>query len=330
MSDIRRREFIGLLGGAAAGWPLAARAQQAAMPVVGFLSANLSAGFPQYTAAFRQGLAGAGFVEGKNVAIEFRFAEQHLERVPALAMDLVRRQVAVIFTAGGDVPAMVAKGATSTIPIVFVTGFDPVKSGLVASLNRPGGNLTGATVIAGQLAAKRLELLRELVPAARVVAMLANPNSPNAEAGVADAETAGRALGQEIHVLPAGNEQEVEAAFTALARLKADALVIDPDPLFANLRAKIVALAEQRALPAVYYSREYADAGGLISYGASFTSLYRLGGIYVGRILKGAKPAELPVVQPTKFDLIINLKTAKTLGLTIPPGILAIADEVIE
>jgi putative ABC transport system substrate-binding protein len=330
MSDIRRREFIGLLGGAAAGWPLAARAQQAAMPVVGFLSANLSAGFPQYTAAFRQGLAGAGFVEGKNVAIEFRFAEQHLERVPALAMDLVRRQVAVIFTAGGDVPAMVAKGATSTIPIVFVTGFDPVKSGLVASLNRPGGNLTGATVIAGQLVAKRLELLRELVPAARVVAMLANPNSPNAEAGVADAETAGRALGQEIHVLPAGNEQEVEAAFTALARLKADALVIDPDPLFANLRAKIVALAEQRALPAVYYSREYADAGGLISYGASFTSLYRLGGIYVGRILKGAKPAELPVVQPTKFDLIINLKTAKTLGLTIPPGILAIADEVIE
>jgi putative ABC transport system substrate-binding protein len=246
---VNRRTFIGLVGGAAA-WPLAARAQQP-MPVVGFLSANLSAGFPQYTAAFRHGLAGAGFVEGKNVAIEFRFAEQHLERVPALAMDSVRRQVAVIFTAGGDVPAMVAKGATSTIPIVFVTGFDPVKSGLVASLSRPGGNLTGATVIAGQLAAKRLELLRELVPAARLVAVLANPNSPNAEAGVADAETAGRALGQEIHVLPAGNEQEVEAAFTALARLKADALVIDPDPLFANLRAKIVAFAEQRALPAV-------------------------------------------------------------------------------
>ena len=325
----KRREFITLVGGAVA-WPIAARAQQSVMPVIGFLSANRSDAFPNYIAAFHEGLAEGGFVEGKNVAIEFRFAEQRLERLPALAMDLVRRKVAVILTSGGDVPAMVAKGVTSTIPVVFLTGFDPVKSGLVASLNRPGGNLTGATVIAGQLVAKRLELLRELVPAARIVGVLANPNNPNADGDMAEAQTAGRALGQEIHVLLAEREQEVDAAFTTLALLKADALVLDADPLFANLRGKIIALVERRALPTVYYSREYADAGGLISYGASFTGLYRQGGIYVGRILKGAKPAELPVVQPTKFDLIINLKTAKTLGLDIPSSILVRADEVIE
>jgi putative ABC transport system substrate-binding protein len=326
----RRREFITLLGGAAAAWPLAARAQQTAMPVIGFLSANRSDAFPNYIAAFHEGLAEGGFVEGKNVAIEFRFTEQRLERVPALAMDLVRRKVAVILTTGGDVPAMVAKGVTSTIPIVFLTGFDPVKSGLVASLNRPGGNLTGATVIAGQLVAKRLELLRELVPAARIVGVLANPNNPNADGDTAEAQRAGRALGQEIHVLLAEREQEVDAAFTTVALLKADALVLDADPLFANLRGKIIALVERRALPTVYYSREYADAGGLISYGASFTGLYRQGGICVGRILKGAKPAELPVVQPTKFDLSINRKTAKALGLDVPPTLLARADEVIE
>ena len=326
---MKRREFITLVGGAVA-WPIAARAQQSVMPVIGFLSANRSDAFPNYIAAFHEGLAEGGFVEGKNVAIEFRFAEQRLERLPALAMDLVRRKVAVILTSGGDVPAMVAKGVTSTIPIVFLTGFDPVKSGLVASLNRPGGNLTGATVIAGQLVAKRLELLRELVPAARIVGVLANPNNPNADGDMAEAQTAGRALGQEIHVLLAEREQEVDAAFTTLALLKADALVLDADPLFANLRGKIIALVEGRALPTVYYSREYADAGGLISYGASFTGLYRQGGIYVGRILKGAKPAELPVVQPTKFDLIINRKTAKALGLDVPSTLLARADEVIE
>jgi len=325
----KRREFITLVGGAVA-WPIAARAQQSVMPVIGFLSANRSDAFPNYIAAFHEGLAEGGFVEGKNVAIEFRFAEQRLERLPALAMDLVRRKVAVILTSGGDVPAMVAKGVTSTIPVVFLTGFDPVKSGLVASLNRPGGNLTGATVIAGQLVAKRLELLRELVPAARIVGVLANPNNPNADGDMAEAQTAGRALGQEIHVLLAEREQEVDAAFTTLALLKADALVLDADPLFANLRGKIIALVERRALPTVYYSREYADAGGLISYGASFTGLYRQGGIYVGRILKGAKPAELPVVQPTKFDLIINRKTAKALGLDVPSTLLARADEVIE
>jgi putative ABC transport system substrate-binding protein len=326
---MRRREFITLVGAAAA-WPLAARAQQPAMPVIGFLTANRSDAFPNYIAAFREGLAEAGFVEGKNVTIEFRFAEQRLERVPALAMDLIRSKVAVILTTGGDVPAMVAKGATSTIPIVFLTGFDPVESGLVASLNRPGGNLTGATVIAGRLMSKRLELLRELMTTARIIGVLANPNNPNAETDTAEAQSAGRALGLEIHVLLAENEQGIDAAFTALALLKADALVLDADPLFANLRGKIVALVERRALPTVYYSREYAEAGGLISYGASFTGLYRQGGIYVGRILKGAKPADLPIMQPTKFDLVLNLKTAKALGLDVPPTLLARADEVIE
>ena len=324
-----RREFITLIGSAAA-WPLAARAQQPGLPVIGFLSTNRSDAFPDYIAAFRQGLAGTGFVEGKNVTIEFRFAEQRLERVPALAMDLVRRKVAVIVTTGADVPAMVAKGATSTIPIVFLTGFDPVKSGLVASLNRPGGNLTGATVIAGQLVAKRLELTRELLPAARIIGVLANPNNPNAETDTVEAQAAGRGLAQEIHVLLAESEQEIDAAFTTLARLKADALVLDADPLFAHLRAKIIAIVERQALPTVYYSREYAYAGGLISYGASFTGLYRQGGIYVGRILKGEKPADLPVIQPTKFDLVINLKTARALGLDVPPTLLATADEVIE
>ena len=327
---VRRREFIFTLCGAASAWPLAARAEQSAIPIVGFLSTNQSAATPHFTAAFREGLAEAGFIDGKNVTIEFRFAEQRLERVPALAMDLVRRQVAVIFTAGGDVPAMVAKGATSTIPIVFVTGFDPVRTGLVASLNRPSGNVTGATVIASQLAAKRLELIRELAPRARVIAMMANPSNPNAEPDFAEARLAARALGQEIHMLSAGTEQEVEAAFTNLAQSSVDALVFDPDPLFTNLRRKIVTLVERRALPAIYNSRDYPDAGGLISYGASFTGLYRQGGIYVGRILKGAKPTDLPVVQPTKFELVINLKTAKALGLDVPPNLLARADEVIE
>jgi putative tryptophan/tyrosine transport system substrate-binding protein len=326
-TQLKRRDFITLLGGAAA-LPVVARAQQPAMPVIGFLTANRSDAFPSYITAFREGLAEAGFVEGKNITIEFRFAEQRLERVPALAMDLIRRKVAVILTTGGDVPAMVAKGATSTIPIVFLTGFDPVESGLVASLNRPGGNLTGATVIAGQLMAKRLELLRELVPTARIIGVLANPNNPNAETDTTEAQTAGRALGQEIHVLLAEDEQGIDAAFTTLALLKADALVLDADPLFAG--GKIIALVERRPLPTVYYSREYAEAGGLISYGASFTGLYRQGGIYVGRILKGAKPADLPIMQPTKFDLVLNLKTAKSLGLTVPDKLLAIADEVIE
>jgi putative ABC transport system substrate-binding protein len=327
---MRRRDFITLVGGAAIGWPLPARAQQPAMPVIGFLSAASAAATPQNAAALREGLADAGFVERKNVAIEFRFADQHLERLPRLAIDLVRRQVAVIVTGGGDVPAMIAKGATSTIPIVFVTGFDPVKSGLVASLNRPGGNVTGATVIAGQLSEKRLELLRDLVPTARHIAVLINQDNPNAETDAPDLEAAARTLGIQIEFLEASDEREVDRAFVSLAQLKADALLLDPDPLFTTLRQKIVALAEQQSVPAVYYSRDYTGVGGLVSYGASFAGAYRQAGTYAGRIIKGEKPADLPVVQPAKFELVINLKSAKALGLTIPGAVLARADEVIE
>lgn len=326
---MRRREFISLLSGTAA-WPLAARAQQPVMPVIGFLSANSAAATPQNAAALHEGLADAGFIEGKNVAIEFRFADQHLERLPKLAIDLVRRQVAVIVTGGGDVPAMIAKGATSTIPIVFVTGFDPVKSGLVTSLNRPSGNVTGATVIAGQLSEKRLELLRDLVPTARRIAVLINQDDPNAETDAPELEAAARTLGIKIEFLKASNEREVDSAFVSLAELKVDALLLDPDPLFTTLRQKIVALAEHQSVPAVYYSNDYTDVGGLISYGASFRGAYRQAGTYAGRIIKGEKPADLPVVQPAKFELVINLKSAKALGLTIPGAVLARADKVIE
>jgi ABC-type uncharacterized transport system substrate-binding protein len=328
---MRRREVISLLGSAAAAaLPRAARAQQGAMPVVGLLSSNQAAAVPHFIAAFRQGLADIGFVEGKNVAIEYRFAEQRLERLPALTMDLVRRQVAVIFTSGADVPALVAKGATSTIPIVFVTGYDPVKSGLVASLNRPGGNVTGATVIAGELGPKRLELLRDLVPKGRVAGLMVNPNNPSAEPDIADVQAAARAIGWRIHVLNASSESEVETAFATLAELKADGLLVNPDPLFQNLRRKIVAMVARQAAPTIYYTRDYPVEGGLMSYGASFTTLYRQGANYVGRILKGEKPTDLPVLQPTKFELVINLKTAKSLGLDVPPMLLARADEVIE
>jgi putative ABC transport system substrate-binding protein len=327
---MRRREFITLIGGAATVWPHTAHAQQPAMPAIGFLSASSAEGTPQNIAALREGLADAGFVEGKNVAIELRYADQHLERLPKLAIDLVRRQVAVIVTGGGDVPAMIAKGATSTIPIVFVTGFDPVKSGLVVSLNRPGGNVTGATVIAGQLSEKRLELLHDLVPTARRVAVLINQDNPNAETDAPDLEAAARSLGIQIEFLKASDEREVDKAFVSLAQLKADALLLDPDPLFTTLRQKIVALAEHQRVPAVYYHRDYTDTGGLISYGASFEGAYRQAGTYAGRIIKGEKPADLPVVQPAKFELVINLKSAKALGLTIPGGLLARADKVIE
>jgi putative ABC transport system substrate-binding protein len=327
---MRRREFIALIGGVAVASPLSARAQQPAIPMIGFLSATSAEGTPQNIASLREGLADAGFVEGKNVAIELRYADQHLERLPKLAIDLVRRQVAVIVTGGGDVPAMIAKGATSTIPIVFVTGFDPVKSGLVASLNRPGGNVTGVTVIASQLSGKRLELLRDLVPMARHVAVLINQDNPNAETDAPDLEAAARTLGIQIEFLKASDEREVDSAFVSLAQLKSDALLLDPDPLFTTLRQKIVALAEHQRVPAVYYHRDYTNVGGLISYGASFEGAYRQAGTYAGRIIKGEKPADLPVVQPAKFELVINLKSAKALGLTIPGALLARADKVIE
>ncbi len=327
---MRRRDFVTLLGGATAVWPIAAHAQQPAMPVVGFVSANTSDSTPQFTAAFRAGLAETDFIEGRNVIVEYRWAAGHFERLPALVVDLVRRQVAVIFTTGGDVPAMVAKGATTTIPIVFATGADPVKSGLVASLNRPGGNATGATVLAGALGAKRLELVRELVPKGSAVGILINPDNPNSEPEAADVQAAARAVGVQIHVLQASNEQEIDKAFATLNELRAGALLVNPDPAFMPRRNQFVALAARYSVPAIYYAREYPDAGGLMSYGASFAGLYHQCGNYVGRILKGAKPADLPVVQPTKFELVINLKTAKVLGLTVPITLQVSADEVIE
>jgi putative ABC transport system substrate-binding protein len=327
---IHRREFIVALGGAAIAWPLAARAQQAAMPVIGVLSSGPVDSPTNRLSAFHQSLQQAGFTEGKNVMIEYRWAQGHLERLPSLVMDLVRRQVAVILTTGGNVPALVAKGATTTIPIVFLTAADPVSSGLVPRLNRPGSNATGATIIAGLLGAKRLELLRELSPSARKVGMLVNPNNPQSEPEIADVRAAAQVTGQQIRVLLATNGEEINKAFATVEQLKLDALVVNPDPVFASSRHQFVELAARYAVPTIYYAREYVDVGGLMSYGASFAWLYRQGGIYVARILKGDRPADLPVIQPTKFEFVINAITAKALGLTIPVSQLALADELIE
>ena len=326
---MRRREFITLVGGVAA-WPLAARAQWPPMPVVGFVSSSNAQSAPHMTAAFLAGLKENGFTEGENVAIEYRWADGHLERLPSLVADLVRRRVAVIFSSGGDVPTLVAKGATTTIPIVFATGADPLRSGLVASLNRPGGNATVRPLWQECFGAKRIALLRELAPNTHALGLLVNPNNPNAEPETADIEAAAQSMHAQVQVLPASNGEEVEAAFAVLASSKLDGLVVNPDPIFFPRRDQVVALAARHAVPTIYYSREYAEAGGLMSYGASFTWLYRQCGIYVARILKGAKPTDLPVVQPTRFELVINAKTAKTLGLTVPPTLFATADEVIE
>jgi putative ABC transport system substrate-binding protein len=327
---MRRREFIKFFGSTAAAWPLTARAQQPALPVVGFLSANRSAPTQNFTAAFRDGLAKAGFIDGKNVTIEYRFAEGHLERLPAQVFDLIRRHVAVIYACGGDAPTLAAKGATTSIPIVFQSGYDPVKTGIVASLNKPGGNLTGTTVNAGPLGAKRLELLLELVPKASLISVMVYPNNLNAGPDTADIEAAARSVGRKILVVNPGNDSEIDEAFAKLAQARADALMVNPDPFFIGNREKIIALATRHAVPTLYYSREYPDSGGLMSYGANFAAMYRQGGNYVGRILKGEKPADLPIIQPTKFELVINLKTARALGLTVAPSLLARADEVIE
>jgi ABC-type uncharacterized transport system substrate-binding protein len=326
---MRRRKFIALLGGVAA-YPLGAHAQQPPMPVIGFLSSNRADASPQFTAAFLEGLSAAGFVDGRNVTIEYHWADGHLERVPALTLDLIRRRVNVLFASGGDVPILVAKGATTTIPIVFITASDPVDMGFVVSLNRPGGNVTGVTSIAGQLGPKRVELVHELLPKAAAVGLILNPDIPNAEIDAAGMQAAAHGFGLQTHVLRATSDQDIEAAFAKLVELKVDALLVIPDPSFQSRRDLFARLSARYAVPAIYYSREYVAAGGLISYGASFTGTFRKAGNYVGRVLRGAKPAEMPVEQPTKFELAINLKTAKALGLAVPHSLLARADEVIE
>jgi putative ABC transport system substrate-binding protein len=326
---VRRRDLIVLLGAtAAAAWPRALRAQQKAMPVIGFLATTSPGAYAPYMAAFRQGLSETGYVEGQNLAIEYRWAEGHYDRLPALAADLVGRKVDVI-VARSTPSARAAKSATSTIPIVF-TGSDPVADGLVASLARPGGNLTGFSIFARELNPKRLELLSELVPQARVIALLMNPTNRGSEGFARDVQEAARTKGVQLPILRAVTEGEIDAAFASLVQVQAGALLVGADPFFESRRDRVVALASRHAVPAIYAWREFAASGGLISYGTSLTALSREVGISAGKILKGARPADLPVQQPTKFELVINLKTAAALGLTVPQALLARADEVIE
>jgi putative tryptophan/tyrosine transport system substrate-binding protein len=327
---MRRREFITLLGGAAVAWPLAARAQQAAMPVIGFLETRSPETITERLRAFRQGLKETGYVEGENVAIDYRWAENQIDRLPELAADLVRRQVAVIAALGGPAVVLAAKAATTTIPIVFAINEDPVRLGFVASLARPGGNLTGINFLNAELGAKRLELLRELVPAAMRLAVLVNPSTGNIDVALKDVELAARAIGLQSQVFNASANREIDAAFTAFARERPDALFVAPDPFFQGRRVQLVNLASRHAIPATYSTRDYAEAGGLMSYGANISNAYRQVGSYVGRILKGAKPADVPVVQSSKFELVVNNQTARILDLTVPPSVLAIAGEVIE
>jgi putative ABC transport system substrate-binding protein len=326
---MNRRGFIAALGGAAA-WPPIAQAQRPAMPVIGFLSSASPDAFGYLVAAFLQGLNSAGYVENQNVSIEYRWAQFHYDRLVALATELVRRPVTVIVASGGVAPTVAAKAATATIPIIFTTGADPVKTGLVTNLNRPSGNVTGVSFFASSLGAKRLQLLRELLPAAATVAMLVNPTNPIAEPEVLEVQTAARALKIQLQLFTASTDREIDAAFGSLVQQRVDAVLIQTDPLLLGFRTQLLELARRHAVPMIYQFREFAAGGGLISYGPSNADAYHQAGLYTGRILKGEKPANLPVQLPTRFELVINLRTAKALGLTVPPSLLASADEVIE
>jgi len=327
---MRRREFITLLGGAAVTWPVAARAQQPTRPVVGYLHSATSDTAAHFVVAFRNGLKESGYVEGQNVTVEYRFAEGQYDRLAALAADLVQRKVAVIVASGGDPPALAAKASSATIPIIFISSSDPVKLGLVASLNRPGGNATGVNVFTSMMAAKRLELLRELVPQDAVLAALVNPGSPSAVTQSEDLQEAARVSKQKLIVLKASTESDIDLAFATLVQQRAAALLVDTDAFFLNRRNQFSALAAHHRIPTIYAQREFVVAGGLMSYGVSLADMNRQLGVYVGRVLKGEKPADLPVQQPTKFEFVVNLITAKVLDLEIPAKLLVLADEVIE
>ena len=326
---MKRREFITLLGAGLA-WPFAAHAQSPAMPVIGFLGSPSAAEWSHLVAEFREGLKEIGYANGQNAAIEYRWAEGHYDRLPRLADELVRRNVAVILAAGGLPPALAAKAATATIPIVFAIGADPVKLGLVASLNRPGGNITGISFLIADLGAKRMGLIHELAPNVAAGAVLINPKNPNAESVEKDARESARSLGLQFHVLNASTEQDIDAAFAGLVQQRIGVLLVSPDPVFLGRRAQLVALAARHAVPTIYFAREFVTAGGLMSYGTSIGAAYHQAGLYTGKILKGAKPADLPVEQSTKFEFVINLKTAKALSLEVPSKLLFTADEVIE
>jgi putative ABC transport system substrate-binding protein len=328
---MRRREFITLLGSAAAAWPLTGRAQQKAMAVIGFLHPSSAEAYASLMPAFRKGLGEVGYIEGRNLLIEYRWADDNYNRLPALAAELVGQRVSVIATASATTAAaLAAKDATSTIPIVFMIGADLVQFGLVASLNRPGGNVTGVSFLSNLLVAKQMGLLQEFVPAASELGLLVNPNNPNAESDTRNAKAAADSLGRNLHVVYASSEGDLGAAFEALTKRRVAALVVVPDALFVSQREQLATLAARHAIPTIFSNRAYAEVGGLMSYGASQLDAYRQAGIYVGRILSGEKPADLPVIQATKFELVINMKTAKALRLTIPPDIISIADEVIE
>ena len=326
---IGRREFVAGLGGASLAWPIVARAQQPPMPVIGFLNARSPDEAASTVGAFRQGLGESGYFEGRNVTIEYRWAEGQYDRLPAFAAELVSRQVAVIAAMGGDPSALAAKAATATIPIVFTIGSDPVQLGLVSSLNKPDANVTGVTFILSDLGTKRLELLRQLLPNASAIAMLVNPDFPPTRAEVTDVQTGARSLGLQINFLNASTEGQIDTAFATIVQQRADALIVGVDPFLLGQRDRLVQLTARHAVPAIYFSREFAEAGGLMSYGPNFATGYRQAGVYAGQILRGVKPAELPVLQPTSF-VFFNLRTAKALGIKVPPTLLALADDVIE